>query len=489
MGKEGIDKCQRLLITQQEMVLIKNSNEATHIEIYGNLFDCIQNYNKLSKIELDNNIVFDKKARAVLLNPENKKVMMDKMMEEWYSVKNCDIAETLIKCQLCGRPNKYVFYIHNKITEVDLHIGSDCVKNFPDIMGIRQQKKRLSQLQREQMQQKRKIEFEMCEGEEIGFIDDAKKKFIEFPVVLPFKLHTAIRDILYQLNLSKTTYIKSGGNLKEIYSLYCLLKEKFNDLYKQADKHYQIVKGNSLVCDKETAEWLLKNNSFVWEVVSKNNGIFCADTLMKVYDERYVDKKIKEIMRHLRDKDLRVLKISKSYIHFSIKNGRYVYPVTFMMSLNNFMENVGCYALTDQKYKFGKENLKGIIIEETSNNFHAVHNSILDLLNRNGYDFIVEDKTAQAYWKKLSQYNRRSKWNNQVYSTEPLYKKSNISLFLKTMSMFLLQDETYLEKNFNIIIKQMESGKVWITQKEKNDYEEAARYTRGMQKQREFIPY
>ena len=67
MKKKNIDSNQRLLITQQEMVLIKNSDEATN---------------------------------------------------------------------------------------VDLHIGSDCVRNFTDIMGIKQQKKRLSQLKKEQEQQK-----------------------------------------------------------------------------------------------------------------------------------------------------------------------------------------------------------------------------------------------------------------------------------------------------------------------------------------------
>lgn len=487
--KKNIYNSQRLLITQQEMVLIKNSHETTNIELYGNLYDCIQKYAKLSKIDLDNNIVFDKKARTVLLNSENKKMMMDKIMEEWYSVKNCDIVETLINCQLCGRPNKYVYYIHNKITDIDLHIGSDCVKNYPDITGIKQQKKRLSQLKREQVQQKRKIEFEMREGEEIGFIDDAEKKFKEFPIVLPIKIHTAIQDVLYQLNLSKTTYIKSGGNLNEVYSSYCVLKEKFDDLYKRANRHYQVVKGNLLVCDKETAEWLLKNNSSVWEMVSKNNGMFCKDTLMRVYDERYINKKIREIIAHLKDKDLRVLQISKSYIHFSIKNKRYIYPVTFMMSIKKFMESVGCYALTDEQYRFGKEDLHSIIIEETNNNFRAVYNSVLGILNKKGYDFIVEEKTSQAYWKKLSHYERKSRWNDNIYQIEPMYKKSNISLFLKVLSLFLLEEEAYLERNFNVIIKQMESGKVWLTQKEKNDYEEAAKYTRGLQKQKEFIPY
>ena len=69
MKMTKVAKVQRLLITQQEMVLIKNSNETKNIEVYGNLYDCVQEYKKLSKADLDNNRVFDKKARTVLLNP------------------------------------------------------------------------------------------------------------------------------------------------------------------------------------------------------------------------------------------------------------------------------------------------------------------------------------------------------------------------------------------------------------------------------------
>lgn len=489
MKQRNIDNNQRLLITQQEMVLIKNSNETKNIELYGNLYDCIENYTKLSKIELDNNLVFDKKAKTVLLNIENKKIMMNKIMDEWYSVNNCDIVENLINCQLCGRPNKYVFYIRNRITECDLHIGSDCVKHFPNIIGIRQQKKRLSQLQKEQSQQKRKIEFEICEGEEVGFIEDAERKFKDFPILLNYKLYNEIKDTIKQLNLSKTSYIKSGGNLEDIYSSYCVLKEKFSDLYEQANKHYNNIKDNPLVCDKETSEWLLKNNSLIWEKVSKNNGIFSVDTLMKVYDERYIGKMYKQIMACLKDNDLKILQIGKSYIHFSIQNSRYVYVVTFIVPIRKFMQHIGCYALTDKQYQFGKEDFQDISIEETHNNFQAVYNSVLSTLNKFGYDFVIEEKTSQAYWKKLAQYERRGRWSDRVIHVEPLYKKSDIKLFLKVLSPFLLKSETFLEKNFDMIIRNMESGKTWLTQKEKNSYEEAARYARGMQKQKELIPY
>ena len=489
MGRKNADTNQRLLITQKEMVLIKASNEVKDVSIYGNLYDCIEAYDKLSKADLDNNIVYDKKARVVLLNPENKKTMKQKIMDEWYSAKDPEISDTLVKCQLCGRPNKYIYYIHNRILDTELHIGSDCVKEFSDIAGIKQHTKQLAQIKKEQDQLKRKIKFEAREGDEIGFIEDAENKFKEFPVMLPYKLHNEIKDVIYQLNLSKTTYVKNGGKLDEIYATYCMLKDRFKNLYAQANKHYEAVRNNFLTCDRETAEWLLKNNQSVWEKVSKANGIFSAETLMKIYDDKYINKVIGEILKHLKDKDIRLLQVSKSFIRFSIKNDRYVYMVTFTMPIKKFMECIGCYALTDAQYSFGKEKLQDISIEVSNTNYHAVYNSVFEILNTHGYDFIVEDKTSQAYWKKLSQFERKSKWSDSVVQIDPLYKKSDIGLFLQVLSPFLLKDETYLERNFDSIVKNMGMGKAWITQKEKNDREEAAKLARGMQKQREFIPY
>lgn len=480
---------QKLLITQQEMTLIKNSNEVKDIELYGNMYSCIENYKKLSQAELDNNAVFDKKARIVLLNPENKKVMMNRIIDEWYSVKNFDVSETFLNCQLCGRRNKYIFYIRNKLTDVELHIGSDCVKNFPDITGIKQQQKKLSQLQREQLQQKRKIDFEILEGDEINFINDAESKFEEFPVILPYKLYNEIKDTLLQLNLSKSSYIKNGGNLHEVFEVFCKIKDKYRNLYTQAIKHYDTVKNEPLACDRETSMWLMKNNQSIWDKISQNSGIFNAETLAKVYDYRYIRKKTKDIMKHLADKDIKMIGVSKSFLHFSIKNNRYVYAITFTMPIRTFMEHIGCYALTDSTYSFSKGTFNNIAIEATNNNFHAVYNSVFTILNKKGYDFIVEEKTLQAYWKKLSQYKTRSRWNDHVVQSEPMYKKSDIDLFLKTFSPFLLKDESYLEANFEIIKNSMEKGRVWITQKEKNTNEEVARYARGMQKQREFLPY
>ena len=136
----------RLLITQQEMVLIKNSEETKATEIYGNLFDCIAFYKKLSIQEMENDATFDDRARAVLMSVENKKMMMEKIMNEWYSSKDFEETDRDVFCQLCKTKNKYIFYIKNKLTDIELHIGSECVKKFPDIIGVKQETRKLSQL-------------------------------------------------------------------------------------------------------------------------------------------------------------------------------------------------------------------------------------------------------------------------------------------------------------------------------------------------------
>lgn len=306
MSKKGAISENKLLISQQEMVLIKNSNEVKNFDIYGNLYDCLEHYSKLSKRELEQNIVFDQKARVILLSVENRKTMLSNILKEWYSVKEFEISEAKLSCQLCGHANKYIFFIHNKITDIDLHIGSDSVKKFPDITGIQQERKRLSQVQKENERQKRKIEFEVLEYD-VDFLGNAKNTIDNFKIMLPYKLSHEIKDTLYQLNLIKTSYIKSGGNLEEVFGKYKYLKAKFGDLCTEAEIRYQETKNSTLICDKETENWLLSNNTIVWETVTKNDGLFEVESLKKIYFDKFIIRLLPEFKKHLKDPDIQII--------------------------------------------------------------------------------------------------------------------------------------------------------------------------------------
>lgn len=478
----------RLLITQQEMVLIKNSEEVKNVVLYGNLFDCLDRYKKLSNKDLEQNLAFDQKARVVLLDFQNKKNMMDNIMKEWYSSKEFDVADTKLNCQLCGRDNRYIFYIHNKLNNNDLHIGSDCVTKFPSITGIQQERTKLSQLKQNQARQKRKVEFEVLEGENLGFLSVAEEQFKNFKVMLPLELHNRIKDTLYQMNLIKTSYTKSGGNLQEAYEKYAGLRSVMVGLLEQAEKHQESSGNCLLACDKDSANWLFTSHPKVWEEVARNNGIFSEETLKKMYYPKFFERMLPEIRKHIGDIDIKIRNVNGNNVVFSIKNKRYYYPVIFSMPIKKFMESVGCLCLTDQSYSFTREVLQNISIENTRRNFDAVCNSILSIMRKNGYDFVIEEKTEQVYLKKLP-YQTGNKWSSHTRQVDAMYKKLNINIFLSTMSPYLLQEEDVFERAFKGVIRKLEGGSTWLTQQDKDRNEQIAREARGMQKQREFIAY
>lgn len=52
----------KLLLKQDEMILLKNSEAVKNIETYGNMYDCVMPYKVLSEIDLQKNELFHLKT-------------------------------------------------------------------------------------------------------------------------------------------------------------------------------------------------------------------------------------------------------------------------------------------------------------------------------------------------------------------------------------------------------------------------------------------
>ena len=442
-----VKSSKRLLIKKQEMVLIKASQEVQNTEIYGNLYDCLESYDKISEADLDKNVVFDDKARIVLINPSNKKQMMEKIQEEWYSIKNFEISDSKTHCQLCGRINKYIFYIKNRHTDIELHIGSDCVKNYPDITGIKQQQKELSQLQKEQKMQQRKIEFEAMEGKEVTYISDAENRFKNFPVLLPFTLHERMKEVLQQINLTKISYIKSGGDLNEIFQKYTMLKKEFEDLYAQAHNHYKRVKDNLLVCNKSTSDWLQENNYQLWKKVAKNNGIFDNDTLKGIYDDMLGDKGETFILTE--QNNLYLISQRSNSVQFLLKDVK-----DFQVKYDNTLKKE-VYLILDTNnilslYFFDNNTLKKHdIYDKKIDNFYYVNN--------NGKDNVLINQDNKLSILSFNVFNNDSISYENVITYSYLVAQSKTDLNIKINSTNIevdkiieINDKYFYLKNNNV---------------------------------------
>ena len=474
------------LITKQEMVLIKNSEEAKNTDIYGNLYDCLEKYSDLTRSKLNKDLVFDNKARMTLTN--NKKLLLDNVKDEWYSKSSYLIAGEDTFCQLCGHKNVYICYIANRHNGIELHVGRDCVTKFKTISGLDTVITNLNRQQRDLYKDARRIDFEVLEGDEVGFLKQSESMLADFPVLLPYNLSCDLKNTLADGHRAKNIYISKGGDLDEVFKTYSALKMKFKELYNKALKHYEEVKTHPLVCDKQLASWITKNYPHVEEVIQKNNGILSEESLKFVFDPEFVRSKIAIFADRLGSKDVKLVGVEGDVIRYFIKNNTYFRPVTFTVSIKDFMKLIGCKCLTNEYYKYGNKDLPNIKIENTNSNFEAIYDSISDTLKNKGYRFIIDDRTSQEYWEKCQSKTTANRWSRVTLPEKPIYKKTSKEELFNMVSKYIFDEDLIIQSPYTITGKIDANGR-WITKAEKDENARIAAFAAGQQKQREFTPY
>ena len=119
-------------ITLDEINLILSSEEAKNTQTYGNLFQVLLNSNLKKGVKIEYIKGLDKKAYNTLVY--NKDILKKNVESEWNAERVIKTDnDKKIKCSLCNTPNKYIFFIKNKINGKVLNVGSSCIKKFPFI--------------------------------------------------------------------------------------------------------------------------------------------------------------------------------------------------------------------------------------------------------------------------------------------------------------------------------------------------------------------
>ena len=470
-----------LILTKRDLVLLKKSEEVKKVEIYGNLYECLEPYTTLSHKDLQKDIVFDDKARMTLTH--NVKEMMDHIQEEWYAKTSSEIATTEVHCQLCGAKNTYVCYIENRINGEELHVGSQCINHFKDIYGANVILARIRANKRDATKEARRSNFDVALGNNIDFSKIAREKLDTFPILLPYKLHTDLENAIKDCNRIRTSYISSGGDIDDCIHKFHLKMVEFKKLYQKAEDYYSQNKNNPLICTREIANWLKNNYPTIIIKIQKTNGILNENTLQYVHEPNFIKKHLSAFSKCLKDKDVKFVNVNGSAIRFKIKNSRFPHPIHFTMPIKNFMKNIGCHCLTQPGYKFSKLNLSPTI-ENNSSNFKNIFDYFTSILRNTIYTITLEEKTSQLYWSKKQII--ASRWSDR--SLDPLYKAVKIDNIFNIMSNILLIDKSEKEI-LEIITGKIEMSGKWITKDEKDRNVQIASEAAGMQKQREFTPY
>ena len=177
------------ILSRDEISLLLNSEETKNKSLYGNLFDVLNAIKNMKAVTISDlqNLDIDKTAIAALTY--NKKSLLENVKNEWYvesdSSEECDKK---VRCGLCNAPNKYLFYIRNRINGKQVNVGSTCMTKFPDIQGYTDYKYSLTKTMRNQQSIARRTKFHSKLPNAIDVMDSANFYFDNLPILLPYEL-------------------------------------------------------------------------------------------------------------------------------------------------------------------------------------------------------------------------------------------------------------------------------------------------------------
>jgi hypothetical protein len=476
----------KLLITKDQMALLKNSKELQNTEIYGNMFNAINSYDSISEQDLLNDIRFDSKAKAAIKN--NVPDIIKEVIQEWSGIGNSEVSDGKVHCQLCGTQNTYVFYIKNKYTGIEMNVGSSCINKFPDIENVKQIKRNIQEENKRIKEQSRLIEFEAADEDYIFFVSQAEEKFKKLDILLPSKMDGKVKGILYNLNAIKRDYVSSGGDLSDVINRIKILKLDFNREWVLVQKFYEKNKNNPLACPKYVADWLSNKNKPLLVEIRKNDGKFDYNTIQSIYNGRFIDENLELFKSKLDSNITKLHRRNGNKLVFSIKNNDYTYPVYYMVSTKTFMEFIGCQCFFIKGYKYNSVDFMTLEIIDSEENFRAIYNRIQGLLLNIGYDIDIEENTLYKYIKRLPmKVSSGKKWGKIERRKEIAYRRISNDKIFEMMSQLLYYDDSTIKNKFKRYFDSIENN--WISEHEKKRYAEIAGEAASLQKQKEFIPY
>lgn len=453
--KRGVKQMSRKMtksdLSRDEISLLKYSEEPKDKDRYGNLYEIICELD-LKAISINDLPNLDDLGKASVTR--NKKSLMEITNKEWFIERDDNEDPTQkTKCGLCNRPNKYIFYIRNRLNGNLLNVGSKCMTNFPEIEGYTEYKKRIAQIQKGQKIVQRRNEFYSKFPDYEILISNAEKYFSHLPILLPYNIYKNLDEVIKRMRIISSKYINDGkkpfDSNKDSFELFDLAVVQFNKLKSDADVFVNNNENTLFICKREEIDWLVSNNKFdLLKQIAENNGIYTLNTLQQMCSVNFV----KNNLNKFNDKNLSELvkmeNLNESNIIFSFNKFGYEPPLTFSVKISDFMQNIGANCIINNNYSYSSDEILELsTIDNTYNNLSSILGYTYNMIDSLSCVFLIDDTT-----------------NSLI-----LYRKGDRSIkkyvphvFMKSFSKNILKSDIKI-KEYLFSVIQKASRTSWIT--------------------------
>ncbi len=391
------------ILSRDEISLLRNSEALKNTDLYGNLYKTLSAITRLEAVTLNELIEYGLDDKGITILCHTKGKLLDSIMHEWYvESKSAEDPDKKIRCGLCNTPNRYLFYIRNRLSNIQLNVGSSCMKKFSEIEGYANHKYQLGQIQRSQQQTARWIKFHDKFPEAESIIDSANFYFDNLPILLPGDMYYRLEETVHQLHVIHMQYVKYGKTPKEssrdVFELFDTTINEYNKLKIRSDNFVKKNLNEPFTCKRSEIDWMKQNKKdSLLKEISLNNGLYTVETLGEISSVNFIIQQFSIFSNRMSTQSIKFIlpKGEHSSLYFTVKQGdEYLYNT----SIKKFMKQIGAKCFFDSTYIINEQELFKISkIVVSDKNLEFVTESLKYNLDKIRYALLIDDYSENIY--------------------------------------------------------------------------------------------
>lgn len=421
------------ILTLDEINLLKHSEELKNQQVYGNLYQVLMDLQNPKAVSLEQLLGLDDTAKGALTY--NKPTLMDTVIKEWYAERVIEEDSSKnIKCGLCNTPNKYLYFIRNRLNDETLNVGSSCIKKFPGIEGYTERSKQLKDIVSNRKQAQRRTEFNKRFENVENIIFAAERYFPSIPILLPITIYTELKETISSMRLIYSSYVNKGTTpyKTDIHSfeLFDSKLKKYQELKLQAEDFVSKNIDEFLICERKEVNWMLENKKedLLMEI-ALNNGKYTEKTAGSIYSKDFIDKYKYFFSARNKSTRFRIAEFNGDRREVIFKTTPIVGfnpPIIFKISYESFMRIFGSKCLFNDEYYYTTEDILNkckIVISQ--DNLISIVNLVNSLIHHLGYVFIIDYTMNKPYLYRKTDGAIRAFETNQLLQNFVPYVTQN----------------------------------------------------------------
>lgn len=439
------------ILSRDEISLLIHSEEPKKQNLYGNLYNVLKSVKHLKAITIGqlDCLNLDNRAKAAL--SYNKKSLMDIVNSEWYvEAESAEDEDKKARCGLCNTPNKYLFFIRNRINNEKLNVGSSCMKKFQNIEGYSDYKNHLNKkIKNRKIIERRNIFYQHCPNAQ-DILDSSEFYFDHTPIAIPYDLFYNLKNVIKELYLTYRDYvIYSKGYDSNPFERFNNLTDQFYKLKEESDAFILRYKNHPYICKRNEIDWLMKNHKkAILDQILSNDGIYDQDTAGKILLPSFIHTHLSKFINKNEAKDITITKINSNDNRMTFVTFYKGFPISYLINTKLFMKKIGGRCIVNKSYTYSKKDILSVsYIVNSISNIQNTINAISDDLNKFGYIFLIAEDTEKIYlYKKQDKSIKEFSFEYFIESFGQKVINNNIDIYKFISSMIAKQSVSYKEQ-------------------------------------------